>query len=153
MIACLVLVWCATSANAQVNLEIPDEVTDQCMKANDASKLPKCLKEGAFGFQMLNLAISDDFFGESAKPVMDACMKSNDDFQAAWTCLEQATKSAVETRSLVGVEKIADKCVVGISDDETRKKLVAMSKEIRSQWFPNETWSGGTVYFPFKGCR
>lgn len=98
---CLLL---ACPAAAQETTKIPEAVIDGCLTSDDASRLPGCLKEGAFGHQMLEVAVSSEYFGGEARPVAEACIRANENFQAAWTCFDKAARAAVETRALIGID-------------------------------------------------
>lgn len=137
---------------AQDTGAVPDAVIDACMAKNDASGLPTCLKEGGYGHQMLQLAASADFYGPKAAPVIDSCSALNDTVQDAWTCFRVAAEAAEETRGLIGLEKITDRCVASISDPEVLSRLLAKADEQRRVWFPDEMFSGGNIYQPFREC-
>ena len=131
---------------------IPAEVIQECNADADASKLPECLKDGALAFSALRLAQSPEFYGDSALPVIEACRSSNDTFHATWVCFDIAAAKASETRQLVGLENISDACVAGISDSEIHSRLKQEYKADRLAMFPDEMFSGGTMYTPFRGC-
>jgi hypothetical protein len=152
IIAFLILALASGPLSAQEATQIPDVVVEQCMAQNDASKLPDCLKEGAYGHYMLQIASSFDIYGENAAQVIEACTKQNDDFRSAWTCFDVAARKAMETRELVGLDKIADQCVVAVSDPTIYARLEVLAKEQRRIRFPDEMFSGGTMYQPFRGC-
>lgn len=149
----MTLIVAATPSYSQEQIVIPDEVTIECMAKNDASRLPDCLKEGAFGYRMLKTAVSSEFFGQTATPAVDQCTEKNESYQSAWSCFSVAVTSAVETRRLVGLDKISDQCVAAISDGDVAEKLDAEAKSLRKSWFPKEFFSGGNTYRPFKGCQ
>jgi hypothetical protein len=131
---------------------IPDEVIAECNAAGKASDLPECLKEGAIGYEMLALATSEAFFGNAAKPVADSCRARNESFSTSWTCFRNAAEKAEETRALIGVENIADACVVAISDPDVVIKLKRTYEEKREARFPDKMFFGGDLFYPFQGC-
>lgn len=137
---------------AQPADQVPDEVVEACMAENNASRLPECLKEGAFGYHMLQLASTSDFYGSNAVPVVESCTSLNATMEGAWTCFRVAAESAAETRALVGLDKIADQCVAAISDPEVLARIQGQAREQRRAWFPNEMISGGNIYHQFRGC-
>lgn len=132
--------------------DVPDVVIEQCMSANEASDIPKCLKEGALGHQLLKAATSEDYYGEGAEPVAEICIASNKSYQGAWTCFKVAAKAAMETRNLVGIDKISDACVAAISDEDIYLRLSDEAKRQRRATFPDEFFSGGNLYHKFNGC-
>lgn len=132
--------------------KIPQAVIDECNAEAGASDLPKCLKNGAIAFEMLDLARSDSFFGKAASRVIDPCREKNDTFHTTWICFENAGEKAVETRELVGRENIADSCVAGVSDPDVYARLNAAYREKRDARFPDEMFFGGDMYHPFQGC-
>lgn len=142
----------ASAAYAQDSGTVPDAVIEECMAQNDASELPNCLKEGGYGYQMLQLAGGEDFYGSQAAPVIDSCRSLNDTIQGAWTCFRVAAEASVETRGLIGLDKMPDQCVAAISDPEILSRLNAKADEQRKVWFPDEMFSGGNMYQPFREC-
>lgn len=139
-------------ANANPTAPIPAEVIQQCTSQSDASRMPACLNEGAFGHFMLHMATQPELYGSDAQPVVSICLETNTDYQSAWTCFEMAAKNATETRNLIGVEKIEDSCVAAISDPTTYANLTSAAATERKRRFPDEFFSGGSLYHPFKGC-
>lgn len=131
--------------------EIPQPVIDQCNADLNAGNLPGCLKTNAVAFKMLEAVQSADFYSASAKPVIDGCLKENKDYLDAWLCFESAASKAVETRALIGVENIADKCVVGISDPEVFDRIQPVfDNEINSMHLDKVTFV--SFFHRFSGC-
>lgn len=141
----------STPAFAQTG-DIPAEVIAQCNATASASDLPDCLKEGATAFEMFEMARSAEFYGPAAEPVITACGKSNETFSGQWTCFQNAARKAAETRALIGVDNIADACVAGISDPDLSARIEQSFKLKRDARFPDKTFFGGTMYYPFQGC-
>lgn len=151
-IAAIMLAFGVGQVSAKQVGEVPDAVVEKCMAKNNASELPDCLKEGAYGHYMLQQVLTADLYGEKAAPVVEACRSLNDTLQGAWICFSVAAEKAVETRALVGQAKITDQCVVDISDPEAFARLQGIASDQRRLWFPDEMFSGGTMYHSFKGC-
>jgi hypothetical protein len=141
------------SSSAQPSGAIPEFIVKECMDQGDASKLPECLKEGAYAVEMLDYASSSNSYGNNAAPVIDVCKKNNKSTESVWACFRIAAEKASETRGLIGLEKIQDPCVAGISDKNTYARLLAKSRDLRKIYFPREMFSGGNTYFPFRGCQ
>jgi len=133
-------------------LDIPEPVIAQCNAAGSASELPACLKEGAVAYGMLELVRSDDFYSAAADPVIEICAERNDTFAQQWTCFRNAASSAAETRELIGMENIADRCVAGVSDVDLAPRIVDEYRQRRNAAFPGQSYFGGSMYFPFQGC-
>ncbi|WP_143597847.1 hypothetical protein [Thioclava sp. JM3] len=131
---------------------VPDEVIATCNAKGDASDLPDCLKNGALGYEMLNLARSEALYGPAADPVINICKDKNELYEEAYVCFDSAAEKASETRDLIGLEKIEDRCVAAISDADTYAKLESAYKAKHEQMFPDEMFYGGTMYHPFTGC-
>lgn len=148
-----IFVHSSSFASAQQPGDVPDNVVDACMAQKDASGLPECLKEGAYGQHMLQLALTKDLYGDSAQPIINSCKALNQTMQGAWTCFSVAAEKAVETRTLIGLDKITDECVAAISDPALLTRLENQATEQRDIWFPEEMFSGGNIYHTFKGCE
>lgn len=131
---------------------IPQPVIDQCNSTARASELPDCLKNGAIGFEMLELLRGEDFYGAAAAPVIDACSMRNETFATTWICFQRAASNASETGTLIGRDNIADRCVAGISDPALEVRIDDIYKAKREERFPNEMFFGGQMFFPFQGC-
>ena len=140
----------APAFSQQVN--IPPAVIAQCNEQASASDLPTCLKVGTVAFEMLSMASGEDFYGEAAEPVIAVCSETNDTFAGRWTCFRIAAQKAAETRALIGLESIADRCVAGISDPEVSGRIEALFKERRAAMFPDQSYFGGEMYYAFQGC-
>ena len=149
LLGLLMGVYSPKFTNAQ---EIPDPVIEECHSADDASELADCLKEGAVAFELLQLSVTTEYFGPAAQPVVDICREQNDSFNATWVCLRVASESAVETRSLIGTEKMQDTCMVAISEEAALSSLQEYQNQRRRELFPSGSIYGGTSYSPFKGC-
>lgn len=131
---------------------IPPEVIAECNAAENAANLPKCLKEGAIAFEMLTVAREDRFYGEAAAPVIADCTERNESFKTIWLCFETAAEKAAETRTLIGLENIADACVSAISEPAVHEEIYALYRQKREGRFPGEMFFGGDMFYPFKGC-
>lgn len=131
---------------------IPQPVIDQCNSAASASDLPDCLKNGAISFDMLKLMRSDEFYGAAATPVIDGCAEQNETFSKIWVCFKRAASDAVEAASLIGSDKIADRCVAGVSDAALHERIDDIYKAELEERFPDARFSGGEWFSPFKGC-
>lgn len=132
--------------------DVPSEVIAECNAAGSASSLPKCLKEGAIAYEMLELAREDGLYGDAAEPVISSCADRNESFNTTWLCFETAAEKAVETRSLIGLENIADRCVAAISDETAHTEITRIYKDKRNARFPDEMFFGGDMFYPFQGC-
>jgi len=140
------------AAGAAAQDAIPPEVIAECNAAEDAVNLPKCLKEGAIAFEMLTVAREDRFYGEAAAPVIADCTERNESFKTIWLCFETAAEKAAETRTLIGLENIADACVSAISEPAVHEEIYALYRQKREGRFPGEMFYGGDMFYPFKGC-
>jgi len=134
--------------------EVPQEVIDECNEVNSDSydKMPECLKEGVVAYEMLQTAIQDDFYGPSARRVIDGCRERNETFEKVWICFENAAEQAAETRGMIGVENMKDACFASISDPSIYDRIVEENKKARRKHIGEEYFYGGQTYFPFKGC-
>jgi hypothetical protein len=148
------VILCAAVAAPSLSqaLDIPEPVIAQCNAAGSASELPTCLREGAVAYGMLELVRSDAFYGAAADPVIEICAERNDTFAQQWTCFRNAASSAAETRELIGLENIADRCVAGISDVELAPRIVDEYRQRRNAAFPGQSYFGASMYYPFQGC-
>ena len=131
---------------------IPTAVISECTAEANASSLPDCLKNGAIAFETLEVARTDDFYGEAATSVIEWCRNENSSFHTTWICFENAAEDAAETHRLIGNENIADSCVAGISDPNVYARLGALYSEKRKGRFPYERFFRGDMYSPFRGC-
>lgn len=86
----------------QAQSAIPQPVIQQCNATARASELPDCLKNGAIGYEMLELLRGEDFYGAAATPVIDTCTARNETFATTWLCFQRAAADASETGSLIG---------------------------------------------------
>ncbi|BAQ67818.1 glutamate synthase [Rhodovulum sulfidophilum] len=134
--------------------EVPTEVIDECNEVHAASynNMPECLKEGVVAHEMLETALSDDFYGPGAQRVIDGCRERNDTYEKVWICFENAAEQAVETRRMIGGENIKDACFASISDPSIYDRIVEENKKARRKHIREEYFYGGQMYFPFKGC-
>lgn len=137
-----------------VKAEVPQPVTDECNDANAGSyyNMPNCLKEGAVAFEILNLALQENYYGPSAQKVIDGCRERNETFETVWICFENAAEKASETRQLIGVKNMQDQCYVAVSDPEILDRIKKAEKQSRKMYFGDEYSFGGGVYYPFRGC-
>lgn len=131
---------------------IPQPVIAQCNAAQDAAGLPECLKIGAVAFGMLERVRGADYYGAAAEPVIAACAERNADFSGQWGCFQSAAGKAAETRSLIGIEAIADACVAGISDPELAERIKnehqAQLEDVLGEYW----YSALKNYYVFSGC-
>lgn len=141
-----------TPTIASAETTIPQEVIDQCNAANDQSEMPDCLKNGSLGYEMLELARTGAFYGPAADPVIKICNDSNDLYSESYVCFKNASDKASETRGMIGLENIQDRCVAAISDPNTYAKLETTYQDKLNETFPDEMFLGGTMYHPFTGC-
>jgi len=148
----LVLATLAAPVQVWAQAEIPQAVIEQCNAAASAARLPDCLKSGAMAWELIRLAQTGEFYAAAAKPIVEICASKNDTYEATWACFEDAAEKAVETRELIGVANIADRCVAGLSDPDSLARLSATQKTLRSKWYPDRMFIGGTMYFSFQGC-
>ena len=142
-------------AQAEEQLSIPQPVIDECTAelADRQDRMSSCLKGGAVAFVLLNLAQQDDFYGEAAEPVIEACRNQNETFKTTWICFENAVEEAMETRSLIGLEAMPDACYAGISDSSTLDRLVDEQRAAETAIFGEPLYvSWGGIYYPFRGC-
>lgn len=137
---------------AQAQGAIPAPVIAQCSAAGNASALPECLRAGAVGFEMLEVARSDRFYGEAAVPVIDACTARNDTFGTTWSCFEDAAGTAAETQRLIGLENIADRCVAAISDPALHAEIRDLEAATQRARFPGQMPAGDGRFRAFEGC-
>jgi len=145
-------VFCLVAAAACA--EVPQEVIDECNEVNADSynNMPECLKEGVVAYEMLEITLQDDFYGPSAKRVIDGCRERNDTYKNVWICFENAAEQAAETRGMIGVENMKDACFALISDPSIYGRIKEETKRVRRKHIGEEYFYGGGVYFPFKGC-
>ncbi|WP_155326490.1 hypothetical protein [Alkalilacustris brevis] len=131
---------------------IPQPVIEQCNATATASSLPDCLKDGAIAYEMLELVRSEDFYGSAAAPVISECEDRNETFSTTWSCFQRAADNAAETRGLIGVDNIADRCIAGISDEALAPRIREIYRERRRQLYPNGGFYSGNMFYPFQGC-
>lgn len=136
----------------QAQSAIPQPVIEQCNATARASELPDCLKNGAIGFEMLELLRGEDFYGAAATPVIDSCTARNETFATTWLCFQRAAADASETGSLIGQDNIADRCIAGLSDPALKAQISDVYQAKREERFPNEMYFGGEMFYPFQGC-
>lgn len=136
----------------QAQSPIPQPVIEQCNATARVSELPDCLKNGAIGFEMLELMRSDDFYGPAAKPVIDACTARNETFATTWLCFRRAAADASETGSLIGRDNIADRCIAGLADPALEARISDLYRAKREERFPDKMYFGGEMFYPFQGC-
>jgi hypothetical protein len=146
----MVIVSCSGGALAQT--DIPSPVIEACNATAAANELPDCLKNGAIAYEMLSMVQNSDFYGEAARPVIEACQARNDSFETAWICFRSAAQDAAETRELVGLENIANQCLAGISDPVLASRILEINLQLRRTRFPDEYFTPSTMYYPFREC-
>ncbi|NDV50190.1 hypothetical protein [Salipiger sp. PrR003] len=143
----------SVSAAMAASAAVPEKVIEKCdATVTDYSQMADCLKEGAFGAELLDLAVTPEFYGDAAQPEVDACLETNENYHTAWICFRNATEKAAETRGLIGVEKMKDACYAAISDPDVQATLEARMKEARARHMPDQMFYGGDMYHTFKGC-
>jgi hypothetical protein len=131
---------------------IPQLVIEHCNATATASTLPDCLKDGTIAYEMLELVRSEDFYGSAAAPVISECEDRNETFSTTWSCFQRAADDAAETRSLIGVDNIADRCIAGISDEALAPRIREIYRERRRQFYPDERFHSGNMFYTFQGC-
>ena len=136
----------------QAQSAIPQPVIEQCNATARASELPNCLKNGAIGFEMLELLRGEDFYGAAATPVIDCCATRNETFATTWLCFQRAAADASETGRLIGQDNIADRCIADISNPALEAQIGDIYQAKREEHFPNERYFGGEMFYPFQGC-
>ncbi len=139
-------------ADISVAQDIPQAVIDQCQANVSANELPECLGEGATGFILLERVTQTDYLGPDADPVVKICREQNEDFDSAWTCVAEAADDAVETARLIGRDAITDVCIRALADASVVERLDQERRELRSLFMPSNSFYGGTMYKPFRGC-
>ena len=108
---------------AQAAAQVPQPVINECNRLAKSHEMPDCLKEGAVAFEMLDLVGRDEFYGAAAEDIVAGCREANETFAATWSCFSRAADDAVETRELIGVENMVDRCYASVSDPATRDRL------------------------------
>ena len=148
-----IILMAALTVPAIANAEtvIPQQIIDLCNAAKDPGDLPNCLKKNTVAFSMIELAQTEDFYGEAGARAMAECMNENETLTAAWTCFHYSAGKAVETRTLIGVENIADTCIAALSDPEILKKLDEAEKQKRDELQPRDDIFGET-FSSYSGC-
>lgn len=136
----------------QAQSTVPQPVIEQCNSTARASELPNCLKNGAIGFEMLELLRTEEFYGAIATPVIDYCATRNETFASTWLCFRRAAADASETGSLIGRDNIADRCIAGLSDPALDTQINDIYRSKREERFPDEMYFGGETFYPFQGC-
>lgn len=148
----LAAAWASLPISAYAQQAIPQAVIDECKLEASADKLPECLKEGSIALILLDLAATEEYYGDFAEVVVDICRDQNRTFSSTWVCFRTAAEKAAETAELIGYDNISDACVAGISDPDALSRMTTAWRDLRQELFPDEFFYGVATYMPFRGC-